>query len=429
MSSILTTLAQSKQIANAVLKKVKDKGYALSSDLGTLASLNEVAESNLASALASKINGKADAATTISGYGITDAYTKTEVDNAISESQAAVLKPGGSLAAEGIVAGLLVEGNLGKVYNITEDFTTTDSFVEGSGKVHPAGTNIYVVDVSATSTPSYKFDVLAGSYGVATQSGNGLMSASDKTKLDNADVTAYTAGNGISISSHAVSAVVDSTNANGLSVGANGLALAAATTTAAGAMSAADKAKLDDADVTAYTSGDGISISSHAVSAVVDSSNANGLSVGASGIALAAATTTTAGAMSAADKSKLDSADVTAYTSGNGINITNHAVAAVVDTTNANGLSVGTNGIALAAATSSAAGAMSASDKSKLDNADVTAYTGTGAIDVTNHVVSIAAATTSAAGSMSAADKTKLDDIEIATAQQITDMIAELDSL
>ena len=78
---------------------------------------------------------------------------------------------------------------------------------------------------------------------------------------------------------------------------------------------------------------------------------------------------------------------------------------------------------------------MSAEDKAKLDGADVTAYTGTGAIDVVNHVISVAAAAASTsgtggnAGTMSAADKEKLDNFTIATAQQVTDMIAGLDNL
>lgn len=123
-------------------------------------------------------------------------------------------------------------------------------------------------------------------------------------------VDVYTAGNGIDITGNAVSVVVDGTNANGLSVSANGVALATATTTTAGAMSATDKAKLDDADVTAYTAGNGIDITSHAVSAVVDTANANGLSVSNGGLALAAATTSTNGAMSAADKTKLDDYEI-----------------------------------------------------------------------------------------------------------------------
>jgi len=181
-------------------------------------------------------------------------------------------------------------------------------------------------------------------------------------------VDVYTAGNGINITGNAVSVVINGTNANGLSVTANGVELAVATTTTAGAMSAADKSKLDDADVTAYTAGNGVDITSHEVSGVVDSSNANGLSVGANGFAMGLASASANGAMSSADKAKLDDADVTAYTGGNGIDITNHAVTAVVDATNANGLSVGNGGIALAAATTSTAGAMSAADKTKLDD-------------------------------------------------------------
>ena len=52
--------------------------------LGAMAGEDEVAESNLATALASKINGKADAATTLAGYGITDAYTSTETDTLLA---------------------------------------------------------------------------------------------------------------------------------------------------------------------------------------------------------------------------------------------------------------------------------------------------------------------------------------------------------
>ena len=184
--NICVTLDQLEDTANAVIGKVHDKGYAEEANLGNVAALDEIAEANLASALGTKINGKADQATTLVGYGITDAYTKTEVDNAISESQTSTFKPGGSVTAAEIVPTLLVVGNLGKVYNATQDFTTDSNFVEGAGKTYPAGTNIAVVDVDTTGqTPSYKFDTQAGAYGIATQSGNGLMSSTDKTKLDN----------------------------------------------------------------------------------------------------------------------------------------------------------------------------------------------------------------------------------------------------
>lgn len=47
---------------------------------------------------------------------------------------------------------------VGWVYNITSQFTTTSDFVEGAGKVYPAGTNIVCIEVSSAK----KWDVLSG---------------------------------------------------------------------------------------------------------------------------------------------------------------------------------------------------------------------------------------------------------------------------
>ena len=55
-----------------------------------------------------------------------------------------------------------------------------------------------------------------------------------------------------------------------------------------------------------YTAGDGIEISATNVIAIKLGTNANGLKVGAAGLELDEATTTAAGAMSATDKTKLD---------------------------------------------------------------------------------------------------------------------------
>lgn len=66
--------------------KVDAKVSALSmrvDNLGALAAKNEVAESDLAAALKTKIDGKADKATTLAGYGIEDAYTKTGAEGMV----------------------------------------------------------------------------------------------------------------------------------------------------------------------------------------------------------------------------------------------------------------------------------------------------------------------------------------------------------
>ena len=104
-------------------------------------------------AVASAISNKADKATSLSGYGITDAYTKTEVDGLISS----VYKPAGSVAFASLPT--LSSNVLGNVYNVTDAFTTTANFVEGAGKSYPAGTNVVVVE---PTSGTYKFDVLSG---------------------------------------------------------------------------------------------------------------------------------------------------------------------------------------------------------------------------------------------------------------------------
>ena len=90
-----------------------------------------------------------------------NAQSGTAVANAISSAISAVYKPAGSVAS---VSGLptLSASVLGNVYNMSAEFTTTADFVEGAGKKYPAGTNVVVVNTSATSTPVYKFDVLSG---------------------------------------------------------------------------------------------------------------------------------------------------------------------------------------------------------------------------------------------------------------------------
>ena len=103
-------------------------------------------------------NNKANKATTLSGYGITDAYTKTEINSKLSS----VYKAQGSKTSSELTSSLLVNSNEGYVYNISDEITITDAnkslFVEGVNSSYPAGTNIVVVKVGN----AYKFDAIAG---------------------------------------------------------------------------------------------------------------------------------------------------------------------------------------------------------------------------------------------------------------------------
>lgn len=117
--------------------------------------------------LADELDVKAAKSTTLSGYGITDAYTKTQVDGKIS----AVYKPGGSKAFASLPTP--AAGNLGIVYNVTDAFTTTSAFVEGAGKAYPAGTNVVVVQVES----AYKYDTLSGFVDLSPYAGTAAMNA------------------------------------------------------------------------------------------------------------------------------------------------------------------------------------------------------------------------------------------------------------
>ena len=73
-----------------------------------------------------------------------------------------VYKAKGNLVSANLNASLLTASNLGWVFNITDNFTINENFLEydaSNPKTYPAGTNVVIVQ----ATPStYKFDVLSG---------------------------------------------------------------------------------------------------------------------------------------------------------------------------------------------------------------------------------------------------------------------------
>ena len=91
----------------------------------------------------------------------TNYYNKTETDSKIDEKIAAKVsstyKAAGSIEFASLPELSALEE--GKVYNISDAFTTTENFVEGAGNKYPAGTNVVCID---TADEVYKWDVLAG---------------------------------------------------------------------------------------------------------------------------------------------------------------------------------------------------------------------------------------------------------------------------
>lgn len=108
------------------------------------------------SAIDAKIVNKADKATTLAGYGITDAYTKTELDGKLSS----VYKPGGNMLFANLPEPSAA--NLGLVYSMNDAFTTDDRFIASQPTSYPIGTNVVCVQVTVEDAPTYLYDVLAG---------------------------------------------------------------------------------------------------------------------------------------------------------------------------------------------------------------------------------------------------------------------------
>lgn len=106
--------------------------------------------------VASDIANKADKATTLAGYGITDAFTKDEINSKLSS----VYKPGGSLDFADLPDPS--ESILGLVYSLNDAFTTDDRFLASEPVQYPIGTNVVTVAVSGDGATKYLFDVLAG---------------------------------------------------------------------------------------------------------------------------------------------------------------------------------------------------------------------------------------------------------------------------
>lgn len=133
----------------------------------------------------SDIENKADKATTLAGYGIADAYTKTETyaktevynKNEVDGKLSSVYKPAGNTTFANLPTPSA--SNLGNVYNMNEAFTTDDRFLASDPTEYPIGTNVVVVQVDS----AYYFDVLAGFVDLS-----GYMEVSDMVAITNQEI-------------------------------------------------------------------------------------------------------------------------------------------------------------------------------------------------------------------------------------------------
>ena len=102
---------------------------------------------------------KAISATGISAETVVGALE--ELASSISSLPSAIV-PKGTKAFAGLTPSTdLAAANVGFMWNISDAFTTTADFVEGTGHSIPAGANVYVAN---PSTGVYKYDIFQGMY-------------------------------------------------------------------------------------------------------------------------------------------------------------------------------------------------------------------------------------------------------------------------
>lgn len=128
-----------------------------------------------ASEVESAITGKGYETVTNVESKITAA--KGEMQDAIDAAVSSVYTPKGSVAFASLPA--LSSDIVGDVYNVSDAFKTTESFVEGAGKDYPAGTNV----VCVTDGDAQKWDVLAGMVDLS-----GYVQTSDLVAVTNGEI-------------------------------------------------------------------------------------------------------------------------------------------------------------------------------------------------------------------------------------------------
>lgn len=173
--------------------EVNGKGYLTDSDIAnkadkatTLAGYgitDAYTKTETDSQIDSKIVNKADKSTTLAGYGITNAYTKSEVYNKeeVDGKISSVYKPAGNCLFANLPEP--AENILGNVYSMMDSFTTDDRFIASEPTQYPIGTNVVVVGVLDSGVTNYYFDVLAGFVDLS-----GYMELSDMVAITNEEI-------------------------------------------------------------------------------------------------------------------------------------------------------------------------------------------------------------------------------------------------
>lgn len=141
----LITVQQLDSAVDGFASAVAAAGYEKKANLKALAYVDEIADTHLASSI-----------TTVLAAKMTTARAQELVDKNVGKAY----KPGGNATLATLPAA--DAAHFGYVYNMTEEFTTTDNFIEGAGKIFTAGSEVAIVEVEGSDPMVYKYNVLSG---------------------------------------------------------------------------------------------------------------------------------------------------------------------------------------------------------------------------------------------------------------------------
>ena len=154
-STSATNAANSANSASASASTAASKASSASSSATTATTKANEASASATSAATSATNAKTSEnnAQAYAMGATNSAKYYYEQSKAISESFSGALRPMGTVAFASLPT--LASASEGDMYNVSNQFTTTADFKEGSGFIIPAGANVY-------KTSDGKWDILAG---------------------------------------------------------------------------------------------------------------------------------------------------------------------------------------------------------------------------------------------------------------------------
>lgn len=157
VTNLDTTLAgkQDTLTFNTAYNATSNKAATMTDVNNAKSEANSYTDGQVSAAKTELIGTGSGSSTTIKG--VYD-EAKTYTDQQVAAQIGSAYKAAGSVKFASLPE--LAASEEGKVYNVTDAFTTNENFIEGTGNRYPAGTNVVCVDSDDAGT--YKWDVLSG---------------------------------------------------------------------------------------------------------------------------------------------------------------------------------------------------------------------------------------------------------------------------